>query len=379
MHPNTAAVAKMQNNARLPLIVAAGGTGGDLFPVLAIVEHLSRMLAPHAVLEPVFVGNQSRIEGRIIPARGYRFVPIPMRGYYGARSVRTYSLAWRLPISIARVAHILRTVQPRVALLAGTYVSLPVAIAARWANVPIVLVEINAIPGKVNRIVARWAERIFVSVPACRDAFPPAVQERVLVVGTPIRPDLRTRIDSHTARGSFGFDPDRPVLLVLGGSLGAQSLNSAVEAIRDRILAAGWQILWQTGANYSPPLNAGIVARPFIEDMASAYAAAELVLSRAGGSTVAELAALGKAAILVPYPHAANREQHHNAQVLAQAGGAVVIEDASLSVELWPVLEQLLGDDLRRHAMANAARTLGVHDATERAAGSLATLLVGTQ
>ncbi len=369
----------MQNHARLPLLVAAGGTGGDLFPVLAIVEHLSRMLEPHAVLEPVFVGNQSRIEGRVIPARGYRFVPIPMRGYYGVLSVRTYSLAWRLPISIARTAHILRTIQPRVALLAGTYVSLPVAIAARWANVPIVLVEINAIPGKVNRIVARWAERIFVSVPACRDAFPTTVQERVVVVGTPIRPELRTRIDPHTARSAFGLDPDRPVLLVLGGSLGAQSLNSAVEALRDRILAAGWQILWQTGASYSPPLSPGIVAHPFIEDMASAYAAAELVLSRAGGSTVAELAALGKAAIVVPYPHAANREQHHNAHLLAQAGGAVVIEDASLSVELWPVLEQLLGDDVRRHAMANAARSLSVPDATERAAGSLAALLTGTQ
>ncbi|KXB97224.1 MAG: hypothetical protein AA908_07930 [Chlorobi bacterium NICIL-2] len=369
----------MQNQARLPLIVAAGGTGGDLFPVLAIVEQLSRILPPHAVLEPVFVGNRSRIEGRVIPARGYRFVPIPMRGYYGLRSARTYSLAWRLPISIARVAHTLSTVQPRVALLAGTYVSLPVAITARWANVPIVLVEINAIPGKVNRIVARWAERIFVSVPACRDAFPPSVQERVLVVGTPIRPELRTRIDPHTARGAFGLDPDRPVLLVLGGSLGAQSINSAVEAIRDRILAAGWQILWQTGANYAPPLNAGIVACPFIEDMASAYAAAELVLSRAGGSTVAELAALGKAAILVPYPHAANREQHHNAQVLAQVGGAVVIEDASLSAALWPALEPLLGDDCRRQSMARAAHSLGVPDATERAAGSLATLLVGTQ
>lgn len=366
----------MQNDARVPIIVAAGGTGGDLFPVLAIVEQLRRILPPDAVLEPVFVGNRSRIEGHIIPARGYRFVPIPMRGYYGLRSLRTYSLAWRLPLSTARVAQILRSVRPRVALLAGTYVSLPVALAAHRARMPIVLVEINAIPGKVNRIVARWAERIFVSVPTCRNAFPTAVQERVMITGTPIRSELRTHIDPTSARVRLGLDPDRPVLLVLGGSLGAHSINRAVEAACDRILATGWQMLWQTGVHYSPPPNPGIVARPFIDDMGLAYAAAELVLSRAGGSTVAELAALGKAAILVPYPHAANREQHHNAQVLAQGGGAVVIDDAVISTELWSVLESLLRDASRRRAMANAARSVGVADATERAADALAALLM---
>jgi UDP-N-acetylglucosamine--N-acetylmuramyl-(pentapeptide) pyrophosphoryl-undecaprenol N-acetylglucosamine transferase len=369
----------MQNSSRVPIFVAAGGTGGDLFPVLAVVEELERTLQPKTVLEPMFIGNPRRIEGQVIPARGYQFIPIPMRGYYGLGRLRTYSLAWRLPVSLARVVRGFASVRPRIALLAGSYLSLPVALVARSVRVPIVVVEINAVPGKVNRIVSRWAERILVSVPSCRDGLPRSVQGRVSVVGTPIRSELRTLPDAQTARRRFGLETERPVLLVLGGSLGARSINQAVETLVERILAAGWQILWQTGAEFHTPSRAGVVARPFIEDMASAYAAAELVLSRAGGSTVAELTALGKAAILVPYPHAANREQHYNAEILVAAKAAVMVDDAELTTALWPELSRLLHDEYRRLEMARAARSIGVPDAAVRAASEIAALISNGQ
>jgi UDP-N-acetylglucosamine--N-acetylmuramyl-(pentapeptide) pyrophosphoryl-undecaprenol N-acetylglucosamine transferase len=369
----------MQNSSRVPIFVAAGGTGGDLFPVLAVVEELERTLQPKTVLEPMFIGNPRRIEGQVIPARGYQFIPIPMRGYYGLGRLRTYSLAWRLPVSLARVVRGFVSVRPRVALLAGSYLSLPVALVARSVRIPIVVVEINAVPGKVNRIVSRWAERILVSVPSCRDGLPRSVQGRVSVVGTPIRSELRTLPDAQTARRRFGLETERPVLLVLGGSLGARSINQAVETLVERILAAGWQILWQTGAEFHTPSRAGVVARPFIEDMASAYAAAELVLSRAGGSTVAELTALGKAAILVPYPHAANREQHYNAEMLVAAKAAVMVDDAELTTALWPELSRLLHDEHRRLEMARAARSIGVPDAAVRAASEIAALISNGQ
>lgn len=363
----------MQKVSRLPLVVAAGGTGGDLFPVLSIVEQLGAVCNGMQV-EPTFVGNPDRIEGRLIPARGYHFVGVPMRGYYGLRSMRTYSMLWRLPVSLVRVWRWMRRIQPRLAVLAGTYLSLPVAIVARALGVPIVLVEINAAPGKVNRLLARWATQIVVSYPECGEHFPAAVQARIVVTGTPVRAALHALPSPESARRQFGLDPNHPVLLVMGGSLGARSINRALAQHVEQIVSAGWQVLWQTGSAdaASIPVHEGVVAMPFIEDMAAAYAAAELVVSRAGGSTIAELAVTGKPAVLVPYPHAANQEQHKNAALLVERGAAVMIADERISQELWEQLAPLLGDGERRRAMAIALRALARPDAAWTAAQVLA-------
>lgn len=372
----------MHSSRELPILVAAGGTGGDLFPVLAVVEQLRDLVIERwgKQLQPIFIGNPHRIEGRIIPARGYRFVPVPMRGYYGMRSLRTYSLLWRLPASIARVWQCASTYHPQLAFGAGTYLTLPLGLVSTWRKIPLVLLEINARPGKVNRLLSSYAEKILVGYPECCTAFPPAVRERVLVVGTPVRQELLKAYDTTTARAHFGLDPTRSVLLVLGGSLGARSINYALESLINPICQRGWQILWQTGEHYTPStMCEGIVAVPFIEDMAVAYAAAELVISRAGGSTVAELSALAKPAILVPYPFAANREQELNAQLLAGRGGAVVLRDEELPRNLWGVLEPLLTNPSLRHAMAGALRASATPAATAAAARVLAEIVARSQ
>jgi UDP-N-acetylglucosamine--N-acetylmuramyl-(pentapeptide) pyrophosphoryl-undecaprenol N-acetylglucosamine transferase len=363
-------LAKMQNTSQLSLMVAAGGTGGDLFPVLSIIERVRTLCAEAMRVDVAVVGNPNRIEGRIIPAQGYRFIPVPMRGYYGLRSWRTYGMLWRLPISLARVWRVARRMKPHVAVLAGTYLSVPLGIVARLAGIPIVLVEINAAPGKVNRLLARWAWRILVSYPECAAHFSAAVQSRIVVTGTPVRSTLYSLPEVTTARQQFGFDPARPVLLVLGGSLGARSINRAMERYAEQICAQGWQILWQTGEQdqSSAPQMPAIRRVPFIDDMAAAYAACELVISRAGGSTVAELAITQRPAILVPYPHAANKEQHKNAALLAARGGAVVCEDSQLSDRLWDCLLPLLRDAELRRQMARALGRDGRPDAASAAA-----------
>lgn len=366
----------MQNRSSVSLLVAAGGTGGDLFPTLAILERLRRLLAARVELEPIFIGNPDRIEGRIIPQRGYRFVPIPMRGYYGLWSARTYAMMWRLPVSLLRTWYAVIRHKPRCAVLAGAYLGIPVAIVARLYRIPIVLVEINAVPGKANRLLAKWAERILVSSDDCRSAFPSAVQGRIVVTGTPIRDALRSLPDPTTARTKFDLSPNRPTLLVMGGSLGAHSINEAIAMHLDNILAAGWQVLWQTGGHDQAPKRNGVVTMPFIDDMASAYAAADLVLCRAGGSTIAELIALQKPAILVPYPHAANREQEKNAAFLARRGGAIMIEDRQLSPNLWHYLEPLLFHSNQRESMRQALASLQTPDPTGSAAKIVAQLLV---
>lgn len=366
----------MQNRSSVSLLVAAGGTGGDLFPTLAVVERLRGILAPYADLEPIFIGNPDRIEGRIIQQAGYQFVPIPMRGYYGFWSARTYSMMWRLPVSLLRTWHAAIRQKPRCAVLAGAYLGVPVAVVARMHKIPIVLVEINAAPGKANRLLAWWAERILVSSDECRNAFPPAVQERVVVTGTPIRDELRSLPDPTTARTNFDLSPDRPTLLVMGGSLGAHSINQAISMHLDNILATGWQVLWQTGGFVHSSSRSGVVTVPFIDDMASAYAAADLVLCRAGGSTIAELIALQKPAILVPYPHAANCEQEKNAATLARRGGAIMIEDRQLSPTLWHYLEPLLSHSKQRESMRQSLASMQTPDPTGNAANILAQMLV---
>ncbi|MCX8051181.1 MAG: undecaprenyldiphospho-muramoylpentapeptide beta-N-acetylglucosaminyltransferase [Chlorobi bacterium] len=365
----------MQNEERLPIIVAAGGTGGDLFPVLAVVERLAAIVGERSRLDATFVGNPDRIEGRVIPARGYRFVPIPMRGYYGVRSLRTYSMLWRLPVSLVRTWRAARRVRPRVALLAGAYLGVPVALVAKALGIPIVLVEINAAPGKVNRLLAPWARRILVGSDECCQAFPASVRERVVVTGTPIRAELAALPAAEQARVRFGLAPDRPVVLVVGGSLGAHSINEAIAQCLDRILAAGWQVLWQTGSAYTPVRRESVVALPFIEDMANAYAAADVVVSRAGGSTIAELAAVARPAILVPYPHAANREQHRNAALLERCGGAIVVEDEALLHTLWDALARLIEDRSLRQQMAAALQRCARPDAADAAARALIALV----
>lgn len=344
---------------------------------MALVEQLERCVQERCggTLAPLFVGNPHRIEGRVIPERGYRFVPIPLRGFYGITSARSYGMLWRLPVSLWRVWRAFRQHRPRLAVLAGTYVSLPVGIVAALSGVPIVLLEINAVPGKVNRLLSRWAARVLVSFRQCQEFFPARVRERVVVTGTPVRRELTALPERAAACRSFGLDPARPVLLVLGGSLGARSINCAVAGVLDRILSCGWQVLWQTGPEAPHCEREGVVQLPFIHAMASAYAAAELAISRAGGSTVAELACCGVPAVLVPYPHAANHEQHRNAEALAAAGGAIVVEDSALEEQLWSTLEPLLANPERRRAMRQSLRRIGCSAAAREAAQVVAELL----
>jgi UDP-N-acetylglucosamine--N-acetylmuramyl-(pentapeptide) pyrophosphoryl-undecaprenol N-acetylglucosamine transferase len=347
------------------LVIAGGGTGGHLFPGLATARELTRR-RPDA--EILFVTGERRMETRILERSGFRQLsirvePLKGRGWRGALAAVP-----GLPRSLVRARRILKGFAPDAVLGVGGYASGPVCLAARTLGIPTAIHEQNSCPGLTNRLLCRIVDRVFISFEESRSGFPAG---RLVLTGNPVRAEL-LRVEARET------DPERPLsLLVVGGSQGARAVNTAVVEALTLLRSRGTvvHVVHQTGdADYERVLRLyterGIrgVVTPFIEDMAGAYAEADLVVGRAGACTVAELAALGKPSVLIPFPHAANDHQVTNARVLADAGGAVLLLQKELD---GPALAELLGgysrdrEPLRRmsersleKARPEAARTI---------------------
>jgi UDP-N-acetylglucosamine--N-acetylmuramyl-(pentapeptide) pyrophosphoryl-undecaprenol N-acetylglucosamine transferase len=350
-------MAEARQTEELVVVVAGGGTGGHLFPGIAAAEALSRRRRCRIT----FVGSSRGIETRVVPKRGYPLRTLPVRALRGQGPLGFAAAALRVPASVGSAWKILGELRPDVLIGVGGYASAPAVVAARLRGVPTVLLEQNAHPGLTNRVLARFADRVCVAFPESAAYFPPA---KTIETGNPVRPpDEKPR----TAHGGFS-------ILVFGGSAGAHRLNEVgVEAIA-RLEREGLRVLHQTGEADLESVRRryrehGIDAdvRPFIDDMAAAYAAADLVVCRAGATTLAELTALGRPAVLVPYPYAADDHQRKNAESLVRRGAAAMILDRELTPEgLAGAIAQLREAPDRLAAMAAAARALGRPDAAER-------------
>lgn len=356
---------------RLRVLVSGGGTGGHVNPALATAAALAA-----AGADVGFVGTEHGLERRLVPAAGFPLRTVPAAALRGQRlgAVRAAVTVARAGLGLARA---MRAEGIDAAVTFGGYTAGPLATAAGLTRTPLVIHEQNAVPGLANRLAARWAAAVAISVPGVAGRFPRP--ERVHLTGNPVRADLAPGAlpDRREAAARLGLDPQRPTLLVFGGSLGARRLNDAVLAatprwaeperlqvlhaagLRDHErVAAAWQALDRRGI--------AVVCRAYVDDMADAYAACDLALCRAGATTVAELTLAGVPSVLVPYPHAVADEQAANAAALADAGAAVVVSDAELDgARLVAEAEPLLGDPRARADMARAARALGRPDAAE--------------
>jgi len=339
------------------MVVAGGGTGGHLFPGLAVAECAADA---GAVL---FVGSATGIEARVVPQTRFAFHPLAIRGLRGRGWRGAAQLAVQLPAAIARAWRILGEFRAEVVVGVGGYASVPIVLAAWLRRVPAVLLEQNAHPGMANRALARLAARVCTTFAEANHYFPPS---KVVLTGNPVR-----AFAPPTARARAGF-----TLLVFGGSQGAHRLNEAMAeaaaALRDAV--PDLHVIHQTGAADRAALQARYVelgidadVREFIDDMGAAYHAADLVVCRAGATTVAEVTALGKPAILVPYPFAADDHQRANASVLAARGAAILMLDRELTgAGLAETIIGLARDRARLLAMGDAARRLAVPDAAAR-------------
>lgn len=342
------------------LIMAGGGTGGHLFPGLAVAREFQRRDAMMTIL---FVGTEMGIESRLLPREGFALETIPVRGLKG-RGIRGLREAlYGVPLSFSRSLEILSRFQPDCIVGLGGYASGPLLLAGKMKGIRSAIMEQNLRPGLTNRILGWVVDRIFTAYGGSASYFP---RSKVVETGNPVRWQVLPQVRKG----------EKFTLLVFGGSAGAHRINLCVIEAMKKLgdLASGLRIIHQTGeADFASTKAAyGILrfeteVRPFIERMDEAYAQADLVLCRAGASTLAELTTFGKAAILVPYPYAAYDHQRWNAEALKGHGAAEVVLDHEMSGEkLAPLIRAFYLDRKRLEAMGQAARRLGRPDAAKR-------------
>jgi UDP-N-acetylglucosamine--N-acetylmuramyl-(pentapeptide) pyrophosphoryl-undecaprenol N-acetylglucosamine transferase len=344
------------------IVIAGGGTGGHLYPGIALAHELQQLRPGSSVL---FIGTQRGLEARVVPAEGFELATIPVRGLVGRGIWRAAASIARVPVALWQAGAVLRRFRPDLVIGVGGYSAGPTVVAARLMRRTIVLLEQNVLPGVTNRLVAPLADLVIAAFDESRRAF----RGRVEVLGNPVR---RTVV----AAGRTPL-PTGPSLLVFGGSQGAVAINRAITGALGRLAEIpGLSIVHQTGRTDFAVTQAAYAAarvaakvEPYLDDMGTAYANATLVVSRAGATSVAELTACGRPAVLVPYPHAAHNHQEGNAKALEAAGAAHVILERQLTpAGLAGVIAELLGDRARLARMAEASRRLGRPDAAERIA-----------
>ena len=365
---------------RRVVLIAGGGTGGHLMPALAIAERL-RAEAPD--LEPVLVGARRGIEARILPSRSFRHYLLPAEPIYRRtwwKNLRWPFVAGRLMTGVVRLY---RRERPVAVLGTGGYASGPVVWWGSLRGIPSAIQEQNAYPGLATRWLARRVDHIYLGLPEAAALLEPRRQARVVDTGNPIVPPDPSRRPAALAR--FGLDRPGPVLLVTGGSQGALAVNRAVAAWLDSGGLGNATLIWVTGrASYAEFVrynaSPAVQVIDFLDPMADAYAVADLVLSRAGMITVAEVCAWGLPSILVPLPTAAADHQTHNARAMAEAGAAVNLPQRDLVERgLGPVLGPLLADPAARAGMAAASRRRGRPDAARDIVSLLLTLVHPTE
>ncbi len=365
------------HSGALRVIIAGGGTGGHVFPAIAIADAVR---AREARADLLFVGAEGRMEMQKVPAAGYRIVGLPVRGFQRGSLLKNIGLPWRLLRSMLKARKLVRTFRPDVAVGVGGYASGPLLAAAQQLRVPTLVQEQNSLPGRTNVHLAKRAHRICVAYPGMEKYFP---KERLLLTGNPVRKDV-VQIEGKRPQGiaAFGLKEDRPVLLITGGSLGARGINRGAEAALGRWKSAGLQVVWQTGTPYLEQARQAVAragyadchVTEFIDRMDLAYAVADLVVARAGAISVSELALVARPAILVPLPSAAEDHQTHNARALTDRGAAVLLPDARAVEELGPRVLELINDRPALDRLAAAIAALGGSNAADAIANEVVSL-----
>jgi len=341
------------------ILFAAGGTGGHLFPAIAIAEEIRKM-EPDARI--AFVGTKNKIEARIIPQKGFAFHTIWISGLHRRLAIENLLFPLKVVASLFQSFFLIQKIKPDVVVGTGGYVCGPVLYVATLMKIPTVIHESNSYPGVTTRMVASRVSKVLLTFEITKKWLPSGDADKIELVGTPTRDSLG-KISRDAGLKFFNFNPKKKTLLVFGGSLGATAINLTIEKIVDELTKTGVQIIWQTGEKeaerFESKRNENVWVGKFIDTMEFAYAAADLVMCRAGATTLAELTRLGKPAILVPYPHAAANHQEMNAHAMVEVGAAVMIKDTDLEEKALPTIKEILSDEPKRNMMHDRSLLLG--------------------
>ncbi|RSK42224.1 undecaprenyldiphospho-muramoylpentapeptide beta-N-acetylglucosaminyltransferase [Hymenobacter perfusus] len=360
----------------MKLIISGGGTGGHIFPAVAIANEVRRR---HPEAEILFVGANGRMEMTRVPEAGYNIVGLDIAGLQ--RSLTPQNLLFPIKVmrAVRKAGKIIEKFRPDAVVGVGGYASAPVLMAATSRGIPALIQEQNSYAGLVNKLMARRVQRICVAYEGMEQFFP---ADRLVLTGNPVRTEIADGQRSE-ALAFFGLDATRPVLLVIGGSLGARTLNQATAAALPRLREAGVQLLWQTGKVYFPEAEKqaasfaadNLQALEFVRRMDLAYAAADVVISRAGALSVSELCLTGKPSILVPSPNVAEDHQTKNARALAQKDAALLVRDAEAGAVLYDEALVLLQNPARQQQLAANICQLAYPQATATIVDELLQLL----
>ena len=350
------------------LIISGGGTGGHIFPALSIANAV-KAKCPEAKI--LFVGAENRMEMQRVPAAGYRIIGLPVSGFDRKNLLKNIAVLWRLMKSRRMARRIIRDFRPEVAVGVGGYASGPTLKEASNMGIPTLLQEQNSYAGVTNKLLASKASRICVAYDGMERFFP---KDKIILTGNPVRQNLLDSTISHEeAVRTFGLDPAKRTILIVGGSLGARTLNESMLQAWDTLKEADVQCIWQTGKYYSAQIAEALKGRElpnvhvcdFIANMDAAYAAADLVISRAGAGSISEFCLLGKAVILVPSPNVAEDHQTKNALALVDKGAALYVRDAEATAQLVPLALKTVADETTLQSLRTHILTLAHHHSAE--------------
>lgn len=358
----------------MKIIISGGGTGGHIYPAIAIADALKRR---DPLIDILFVGAQGRMEMEKVPAAGYPIEGLWISGLQRRLTPSNLLFPVKVIHSMMRCRSILRSFRPDVVVGVGGYASGPLVRVAAGMGIPSVLQEQNSYPGITNKMLARKADKICVAYPGMEKFFP---KEKIILTGNPMRSQLSSAFTKEEAAALFGLDPRKKTILAVGGSLGARTINEIVrqsyDLIKDR---HDIQVLWQIGKLYAVqyldmPVAKLEQVRPsvYIDRMDMAYALADVVIARAGAMTISELCLTGKASILVPSPYVAEDHQTHNARSLVQLGAAMLVPDAKAITMAMPEALRLLDDPEALHHLETEIRKWG----KPRAADDIASIVM---
>lgn len=357
---------------KLRIIVSGGGTGGHIFPAVSIANAIKKR---HPDADILFVGAEGRMEMKRVPAAGYPIKGLPICGFDRKHLLKNVGVFFKIWKSRRMARNIIRDFKPMAVVGVGGYASGPTLNVAQAEGIPTLIQEQNSYAGVTNKLLAKGADRICVAYDGMERFFP---KEKILLTGNPVRQGLLQHAETHEeALAAFGLQPGRKTVLLIGGSLGARTLNESMLENLKTIASSGVQFIWQTGGYYYAGIRetlklegqpANLFVTDFIAKMEEAYAAADLVISRAGASSISELCLLGKPAVLVPSPNVAEDHQTKNALALVEKDAALYVKDAEAVEKLIPLALQAVEDENRLAALSQNIRKLAFADAADRIA-----------
>ena len=347
-------------------IISGGGTGGHIFPAISIAEELKRVCPD---VEIQFVGAEGRMEMEKVPAAGYDIIGLPISGFQRKLSLQNFKTIMNIFKSSSKAKRIIKDFKPDIAIGVGGYASYPVLKAAQSLGVPTLIQEQNSYAGVTNKVLAKKVNKVCVAYDGMEKFFR---KETIVFTGNPIRPQIQNiSCTKEESLAEFNLDANKPTILVVGGSLGARTVNQSVAASLEVLKENGIQVLWQTGKTYYQTAVEqakgydNIKVHEFIYTMDKAFTAADIIVSRAGASSISELCLIGKACIFVPSPNVSEDHQTKNAMALVNKGAAKIIKDSEAVEKLFPAAIELLNNKEEIADLSKNIKALGIPNAAE--------------